>query len=34
MEKAVEESYDVTLRPWHGWISSTASRVINHVQFN
>ncbi|WJX16621.1 hypothetical protein P8452_06626 [Trifolium repens] len=27
MEKAVEESYDVTLRPWHGWISSTASRV-------
>jgi hypothetical protein len=31
MEKAVEESYDVTLKPWHGWISSTASRVINHV---
>ncbi|CAI8605603.1 unnamed protein product [Vicia faba] len=27
MEKAVEESYDVTLKPWHGWIASTASRV-------
>ncbi|XP_058728518.1 glycolipid transfer protein 3-like [Vicia villosa] len=27
MNKAVEESYDVTLKPWHGWIASTASRV-------
>ncbi|CAL5206591.1 unnamed protein product [Lathyrus oleraceus] len=27
MEKAVEESYYVTLKPWHGWIASTASRV-------
>lgn len=27
MEQAVEESYIVTLKPWHGWISSTAYRV-------
>ncbi|CAK8570278.1 unnamed protein product [Lathyrus sativus] len=27
MDKAVEESYNVTLKPWHGWIASTASRV-------
>ncbi|KEH40442.1 putative glycolipid transfer protein [Medicago truncatula] len=27
MEKVVEESYEVTLKPWHGWISSTAVRV-------
>lgn len=31
MEKVVEESYSVTLKPWHGWISSAAFRVIiNH----
>lgn len=27
MEQAVEESYNLTLKPWHGWISSTAYRV-------
>lgn len=27
MEKAVEEAYKATLKPWHGWISSTAYRV-------
>jgi len=27
MEQIVEEAYDVTLKPWHGWISSTAFRV-------
>ncbi|XP_061970197.1 glycolipid transfer protein 3-like isoform X2 [Populus nigra] len=27
MEKLVEESYNVTLKPWHGWISSAAYKV-------
>ncbi|KAI4307166.1 hypothetical protein L6164_030383 [Bauhinia variegata] len=27
MEQAVEESYGVTLKPWHGWISSAAFKV-------
>ncbi|PIN03646.1 Glycolipid transfer protein [Handroanthus impetiginosus] len=27
MEQAVEESYNATLKPWHGWISSAAYRV-------
>ncbi|KAI3736655.1 hypothetical protein L2E82_26598 [Cichorium intybus] len=27
MEQAVEEAYEATLKPWHGWISSTAYRV-------
>ncbi|KAI4389185.1 hypothetical protein MLD38_001439 [Melastoma candidum] len=27
MEQAVEESYDVTLKPWHRWISSAAFKV-------
>ncbi|KAA8546533.1 hypothetical protein F0562_002728 [Nyssa sinensis] len=27
MEQAVEESYNITLKPWHGWISSAACRV-------
>ncbi|XP_030524599.1 glycolipid transfer protein 3-like [Rhodamnia argentea] len=27
MEQAVEESYNVTLKPWHGWISSAAFKV-------
>ncbi|XP_059630545.1 glycolipid transfer protein 3 [Cornus florida] len=27
MEQAVEESYNINLKPWHGWISSTAYRV-------
>ncbi|KAI4337926.1 hypothetical protein L6164_016288 [Bauhinia variegata] len=27
MEQAVEESYGITLKPWHGWISSAASKV-------
>ncbi|XP_062159145.1 glycolipid transfer protein 3-like isoform X2 [Alnus glutinosa] len=27
MEEAVEESYNITLKPWHGWISSAAFKV-------
>ncbi|XP_004502592.1 glycolipid transfer protein 2-like [Cicer arietinum] len=27
LEQAVQESYDATLNPWHGWISSAAFRV-------
>ncbi|KAF2296579.1 hypothetical protein GH714_000332 [Hevea brasiliensis] len=27
MEEAVKESYNITLKPWHGWISSAAYRV-------
>jgi len=27
MEQAVEESYNTTLKQWHGWISSAAYRV-------
>ncbi|XP_052200957.1 glycolipid transfer protein 3-like isoform X1 [Diospyros lotus] len=27
MDEAVEEAYDVALRPWHGWISSAAYKV-------
>lgn len=27
MEQAVEESYNTTLKPWHGWISSAAYKV-------
>ncbi|KAJ8762825.1 hypothetical protein K2173_022954 [Erythroxylum novogranatense] len=27
MEQAVEEAYNMTLKPWHGWISSAAFRV-------
>ncbi|CAI9115668.1 OLC1v1016639C1 [Oldenlandia corymbosa var. corymbosa] len=27
LEQAVEESYNLTLRPWHGWISSAAYKV-------
>ncbi|KAK6115048.1 hypothetical protein DH2020_007317 [Rehmannia glutinosa] len=27
MEQAVEESYNITLKPWHGWISSAAYKV-------
>ncbi|AES72414.1 putative glycolipid transfer protein [Medicago truncatula] len=27
MEQAVQESYDATLKPWHGWIASAAYRV-------
>ncbi|KVH98662.1 Glycolipid transfer protein domain-containing protein [Cynara cardunculus var. scolymus] len=33
MEHAVEEAYEATLKPWHGWISSTAYRVpFNYIQ--
>jgi hypothetical protein len=28
MEKLVEESYNITLKPWHGWISSAAYKVL------
>ncbi|KAF2584785.1 hypothetical protein F2Q70_00036846 [Brassica cretica] len=27
MEKAVEESYNLTIKPWHGWISRAAFKV-------
>ncbi|KAJ6335816.1 hypothetical protein OIU77_025708 [Salix suchowensis] len=27
MEELVEESYKITLKPWHGWISSAAYKV-------
>ncbi|XP_073134713.1 glycolipid transfer protein 3-like [Henckelia pumila] len=27
MQQAVEESYNKTLKPWHGWISSAAYKV-------
>lgn len=27
MEQAVEESYNLTIKPWHGWISSAAFKV-------
>ncbi|OMO67061.1 hypothetical protein COLO4_30248 [Corchorus olitorius] len=27
MEQVVEESYNLTLKPWHGWISSAAFKV-------
>ncbi|KAK9110410.1 hypothetical protein Sjap_018470 [Stephania japonica] len=27
MEKAVEESYNITLKPWHRWISAAAYKV-------
>lgn len=33
MEKAVEESYNITLKPWHGWISSAAFKVIKTIPF-
>ncbi|XP_071737778.1 glycolipid transfer protein 2-like [Rutidosis leptorrhynchoides] len=31
MERAVEEAYETTLKPWHGWISSTAYRVAQKL---
>lgn len=33
MEQAVEESYNVTLKSWHGWISSAAFKVIHYIEF-
>ncbi|KAK2985459.1 hypothetical protein RJ640_030986 [Escallonia rubra] len=27
MEQAVEEAYNISLKPWHGWISSAACKV-------
>ncbi|XP_047307121.1 glycolipid transfer protein 3-like [Impatiens glandulifera] len=27
IDEAVEEAYTLTLKPWHGWISSTAYRI-------
>ncbi|XP_022993925.1 glycolipid transfer protein 3-like isoform X1 [Cucurbita maxima] len=27
MEQAVEEAYSLTLKPWHGWISSAAFKI-------
>lgn len=34
MEQAVEESYNTTLKQWHGWISSAAYRVYNHTHIS
>ncbi|KAH1125534.1 hypothetical protein AAZX31_06G118000 [Glycine max] len=31
MEQIVQECYDVTLSPWHGWISSAAFRVAKKL---
>lgn len=31
MEQAVEESYDLTIKPWHGWISCAAFKVLFYV---
>lgn len=31
MEEAVEESYNIALKPWHGWISSAAVKVMISV---
>lgn len=28
VKQAVEESYNITLKPWHRWISSAAYRVL------
>ncbi|KAL2318348.1 hypothetical protein Fmac_032224 [Flemingia macrophylla] len=33
MEQVVEEAYDVTMKPWHGWISSAAFRVTINLLF-
>ncbi|XP_022883773.1 glycolipid transfer protein 3-like [Olea europaea var. sylvestris] len=27
IEQAIEKSYNITLKPWHGWISSAAYKV-------
>ena len=29
MEQAVEDAYNLTLKPWHGWISSAAVKVLS-----
>lgn len=29
MEKLVEDCYNITLKPWHGWISLIAVKVLN-----
>ena len=31
MEQAVEESYNLTIKPWHGWISCAAFKVLFYV---
>lgn len=28
IEQLVEESYKITLKPWHGWISAAAYKVL------
>lgn len=33
MEQAVEESYNITLKPWHGWISAAAFKVITYLVY-
>lgn len=27
IQQAVEESYSITIKPWHGWISSAAYKI-------
>jgi len=34
LEQIVQECYDATLSPWHGWISSAAFRVIAICSIN
>lgn len=29
LQQVVEEAYKTTLKPWHGWISSAAYKVVN-----
>ena len=33
MEQMVAESYEITLKPWHGWISAAAYKVNNSFFF-
>lgn len=30
LTQLVEAAYNASLKPWHGWISSAASKVRNH----
>ncbi|RZC18105.1 Glycolipid transfer protein 2 isoform D [Glycine soja] len=34
LEQIIQECYDATLSPWHGWISSAAFRVITICSIN
>jgi hypothetical protein len=34
LAQLVEAAYKVSLKPWHGWIASAASKVRNHSIFS